>query len=211
MSSGRSSRYCSVAWKKPRSRACSSALVSRKRTSASHEASPSSPARRRGRRPSSPIFSSTIASKSASLLGKRRKTVALPTPARRAISAIPDVEALLGERQGRRLEDEAAVALGVRAQGALPDLGHALSLRPHHDRLRRIDPRDVAAPQQHGDDDRSGDDRRRSDERELEARRRARVLRGLEARPVDQVGGGPGWPASTAPPGPARRPPAGRC
>ena len=79
---------------------------------------------------SSAIFSSTIASKSASLLGKRRKTVALPTPARRAISAMPDVEALLGERLRRRLEDEAAVALGVRAQRALPDLGHGLEPTP---------------------------------------------------------------------------------
>ena len=42
----------------------------------------------------------------------------------------PDVEALLGERQGRRLEDEAAVALGVRAQRALPDLGHAAQPTP---------------------------------------------------------------------------------
>jgi hypothetical protein len=42
-----------------------------------------------------------------------------------------DVEALLGERLGRRLEDEAAVAFGVRAQRTLPDLGHSAdSMRP---------------------------------------------------------------------------------
>jgi hypothetical protein len=68
---------------------------------------------------------------------RREKTVAVPTPARRAISAHADVEALLGERLRRRPQSTRrrfAAALGHRSgSGRCRDLGHGVTLRPHHD------------------------------------------------------------------------------
>jgi hypothetical protein len=115
----------------------------------------------------SSMRSSKIACTSASPAREpaEHRRVADPRAARDLRHA--DVDALLGERLRRRLEDEAAVALGVRAERALPDVGHEA---PTYDRLRRIDTRQVASAQQHRGQDHAGHhDRGRDRERELEA------------------------------------------
>ena len=58
----------------------------------------------------------TTAAISESLVGKRRKTVACPTPARRAISSTLTSGAALGEGLRRRLEHALEVALSVGAE-----------------------------------------------------------------------------------------------
>ena len=65
----------------------------------------------------------------SSLVGKRRKIVAVPTPARSAISVTRRVEPVLGEHLARRLEHPREVALRVGAEHAWCRRRHAAGTR----------------------------------------------------------------------------------
>src|SRR3954464_2198260 len=70
----------------------------------------------RASRSRSPRMSSKMARTSASLVGNRRYSVPLPTPAARDLLHA-DVEPGFGELRARRVEDAGAVASGVGWQG----------------------------------------------------------------------------------------------
>ena len=111
--------------------------------------------------------SAKIAMTRSSLLGKRRNSVASPTPARRAISAV-EASSPRSAKPRRRGDDPLAVS-GASARSArdlLLGRGHADIITGTGDPATRgtgtgsvgVDPRDVAAPQQGDGEHRAGRD-----------------------------------------------------